>query len=259
MPEDPFDDLEELFTAEPVKPGYTPTRKEAIPAGPVRTPTRKEAVVAGPTPPPGTPVAPKPPADDAAAFHPRARPPMAVICALDDGADHGEWFRMRGDCFVIGRTEGDCRIAHDPMIAPRHCEIRRTFESGKYTWHLNDLQSETGTFVQVPRRPLKHGTQLWLGSRRYRFELAPVVSICEIGGQKNVLLDPPAVTFGRTIAPNDPCLAKQHARFECVDGQWHVVALPSRNGVYVRSERVRFPTVCRFQVGEQRFLVEVVA
>lgn len=256
MPDDPFEELEELFSPEPGRVGYTPTRKEPLPRAAVeRTPTRKEQVV---TPPPPSASAVRPGSDDAAAFRPQSRPPMARVCVLDDGRDDGQWFRIRTESFVIGRSEGDCQIPHDPLIGPRHAEIVRTVENGKYVWHLNDLLSPSGTFVQVPRRPLKHGAELWLGSRRYRFELYPVACITELGGNKHVLLDPPAVTFGRSVAPNDPCLARQHARFEFADGQWTVIALPSRNGVYVRTDRVRFPAVCRFQLGEQRFVVEVV-
>src|SRR5262245_8973242 len=54
--------------------------------------------------------------DDAVpAERPRDRPPMALLCILDDGKADGEWVRLRGDRCLIGRTEGDVRIPHDGM------------------------------------------------------------------------------------------------------------------------------------------------
>src|SRR6266404_8729174 len=38
---------------------------------------------------------------------PVERPPVGVLCVLDDGKLNGEWVRLRADRTVIGRTEGD--------------------------------------------------------------------------------------------------------------------------------------------------------
>src|SRR5262249_44092885 len=147
MPQDPFGDLESLFSegdlgvtrgAGESKGNYTPTRKEAVvretapaaspnekekPRIPSRgTPTRLEPLPLFRT---GerTPIRREEASEDAAPFKPTRRPPMALLCYLDDGSEDGEWFRMRTDRFVIGRTEGDVRIPHDGMISPRHAEI----------------------------------------------------------------------------------------------------------------------------------------
>src|SRR4051794_6574272 len=71
-----------------------------------RTPTRRENV----GPPPATPkgqAAAKPDEDDSTPHRPVNRPPMALLCAVDDGSEQGEWFRIRGDRTVIGRSQGD--------------------------------------------------------------------------------------------------------------------------------------------------------
>jgi FHA domain len=288
MPHDPFGDLESLFSegdlgvtrgAGAPKGGYTPTRKEAVVRDEVKTPPpltqepEKPGSPAGRSP---TRLEPLPlfragdrlatraeqVVEDTAPFKPTRRPPMALLCYLDDGSEDGEWFRVRTDKFVIGRTEGDLLVPHDGLVSPRHAEITRTLENSKHVWHLTDLHSEAGTFVAVPERPLKHGMELWLGTRRYRFEqqeggAAPVLA--EIGGERRIVLDPPAVDFGRAMVPVDPCLGKPHCRFEGgADGKWKVVNLGSRNGIWVRTDRVRFVANCRFQIGEQRFYVEVV-
>jgi pSer/pThr/pTyr-binding forkhead associated (FHA) protein len=265
---DPFDELEDLFADDEAAPagppGYIPTRKEAIPSKSVqRTPTRAEALAAR------TPTRMEATTDDAAPFHPRRRPSMALLCICDDASADGEWIRIRKDKFVIGRTEGDCVIPFDDLIGTRHAEISRSVENGKSIWYLTDLHSPTGTFVAVTERPLKSGNELWLGSRRYRFEQgndAQLPSLVDLeANQRRFLLDPPAIVLGRHATPgglaipDDPSLSRQHARFELVNQQWKVVSLNPRNGVWVRIERVRFPVMCRFQIGEQRFLVRVVS
>lgn len=290
MPHDPFGDLESLFSegdlgvtrgAGAPKGGYTPTRKEAVirdEAVPPTPVTSKELDSAPPSPAGRTPTRLEPlplfrsgerlatrseaTVEDAAAFKPTRRPAMALLCCLDDGSDDGEWIRVRTDRFVIGRTEGDFKVPHDGLVSHKHAEITRTLENGKVIWHLTDLHSENGTFVAVPERPLKHGIEMWLGSRRYRFEhidgaAAPVLA--EIGGERRIVIDPPRLDFGRAMVPVDPCLGKPHAKFELGnDGKWKVVNLGSRNGIWVRTDRVRFVANCRFQIGEQRFYVEVV-
>jgi pSer/pThr/pTyr-binding forkhead associated (FHA) protein len=192
------------------------------------------------------------------------------LCICDDGADDGEWIRIRDDHLVIGRTDGDVRIAHDPMIAPRHAEITRTSVDGKWHWHLTDLHSLTGTFVSVTERQLKNGAEMWLGSRRYRFELAhadQLPSLRDLETPANCyLFDGPNVVLGRqptmaagSIRVDDPQLSAQHVRLERRGQNWHVVHLGGKNGLWVRVDRVRFPVMCRFQLGEQRFVVRVVA
>lgn len=265
---DPFDELDELFAedelAAEAAPHRTPTRKEAqVPFGFQRTPTRAEAL------PGRTPTRMERSADESVAFHPTRRPPLALLCVLDDGADDGEWNRIRQDRFVIGRSEGDLKIGHDALMAPRHAEIVRHLENGKWQWHLTDLRSETGTFVAVAERPLKSGSEMWLGRHRYRFEQSSTSQLPTIADieqpQKRYVLDPPSVVFGRQPAtggiarPDDPCLNRDQVRFELTGEHWKVTNLNSKNGLWVRVDRVRFPVSCRFQLGEQRFLVRVIA
>lgn len=120
------------------------------------------------------PRARKPTEPHKARFRPLRRPPMAVVCVLDDGEEEtGEEFRVRTDCFVIGRTEGDVVIPHDDAISSRHCELRRELADGRYRWLVNDLSSTNGTFARVDEAVLKHNQELILGSRHYRFDAAP--------------------------------------------------------------------------------------
>src|SRR5436190_22305563 len=53
---------------------------------------------------------------------PQERPSLALLCILDDGKADGEWVRLRGDRYLIGRSEGVVCIAHDAMMSARHAE-----------------------------------------------------------------------------------------------------------------------------------------
>jgi pSer/pThr/pTyr-binding forkhead associated (FHA) protein len=110
---------------------------------------------------------------DTQTFRPFARPPMALLCILDDGCDTGEWMRVRGDTFIIGRSEGDVIIPHDTMMSGRHAELSRRQEQGQYSWYLTDLQSTNGTYVRIGTALIRHNQELLIGSHRYRFHAAP--------------------------------------------------------------------------------------
>ena len=59
------------------------------------------------------------------AYRPVLRPPMAMLCLLDDGREDGEWIRLRKDVTTIGRTEGDIVVPHDTAMSGRHAAIQR--------------------------------------------------------------------------------------------------------------------------------------
>ena len=62
---------------------------------------------------------------DTPAYRPQRQASMAVLCVVDGGPEDGQWLRLRGDKFVIGRTEGDLIIPNDTMMSTRHAEISR--------------------------------------------------------------------------------------------------------------------------------------
>ncbi|HEV3116214.1 MAG TPA: FHA domain-containing protein [Gemmataceae bacterium] len=110
---------------------------------------------------------------DTTSFRAFRRPPMALLCVVDDGDDDGEWLRVRTDRFTIGRDQGDVKIPHDSLISGRHAELVREMEGGAYRWFLVDLQSTNGTYVRIGKSILKHNQELLIGSHRYRFDAAP--------------------------------------------------------------------------------------
>src|SRR5437588_5592043 len=62
---------------------------------------------------------------EAQAERPVQRPPIALLCILDDGKADGEWVRLRADATVIGRSEGDVRLPHDGLVSTRHAQVVR--------------------------------------------------------------------------------------------------------------------------------------
>jgi pSer/pThr/pTyr-binding forkhead associated (FHA) protein len=225
---------------------------------------------------------------------PVLRPPMALLCILDDGKLDGELFRLRADRTVLGRNEGDVRIPHDGMISSRHAEITRQRTASGYRWHLADLGSTNGTFVRIGSTILRPGNELVVGGVRYRFEagspaagwaaptsaggttqawsgspvqgLVPAfVEVTPAGPGQRHALARPEYWVGRDSSacpiarPDDLLLSPRHARlFRDAAGQWHIENNKSLNGLWLRIEAaLPLQTTCQFRLGEQRFIFRV--
>jgi pSer/pThr/pTyr-binding forkhead associated (FHA) protein len=242
------------------------------------------------------PAAAEPAEMDTRPERPQDRPPMALLCVLDDGKLDGEWVRLRGDRYVIGRTEGDIRIPHDTMMSGRHAEISRQRGPGGFHWLLTDLQSTNGTFVRVSSTILRHHNELRIGGSQYRFEApasAPaaadeadagaqdqatrsyhgpsvrslVPSLVPVTGGdtgQRFALTLPEYWVGRDPKacpigrPDDLLLSPRHARlFRDARGRWHIENNRSLNGLWLRIDQIPLDIACQFRLGEQRFLLRV--
>jgi pSer/pThr/pTyr-binding forkhead associated (FHA) protein len=269
----------------PAAPQHTATALEVAPA-------ERPAPVERPAPASRSTAA----APDAPLFRPVHRPSMALLYIVDDGRDDGECIRLRGDSLTIGRAEGDVLIPHDGMMSGRHAQLARVLEEGRYRWHLIDLQSTNGTYLRVSDAKLKHGQEVLLGGRRYRFDAAPqgapaaaepAASASEIKGTRGwqsiaptdlfpsltellpsgegqrLFLTKTDTVFGRdpaacSIVVEDPLLSLRHARFyRDAKGRWHVQNTHSVNGTWIRIERAPLDQIAQFQLGEQRFVLRV--
>jgi hypothetical protein len=234
-------------------------------------------------------------AADATAFRPTRRPPLTLLCILDDASEDGEWVRLRRERVVLGRVEGDIVIPHDTMMSSRHAELVRRQDQGRTRWLLTDLQSTNGTFVRVGNALLKPGQELLIGSHCYRFDAATSAAITDpknvrpvegtVGGWMGVtpadlvpslveltpkgegqkfFLNRPENWLGAdpqacsVVIANDPYVSPQHARiFRDTKGAWHAANNKSLNGIWLRVERAPLEGTCQFQLGEQRFLLRV--
>lgn len=217
---------------------------------------------------------------------PTLRPGIPVLTALDDGTlATGENFRLRGERFLIGRTEGDLTIPGDRTLSGRHCEIRRVENRGNFSWLLADLDTANGTFMRVNAAKFFADTIVILGARRYRLahpfaelraddrgsttlldkraspeNLWPTLT--ETGTSASALKFPihePEVTVGRlgggsAIAIDDPHLAKHHATIRREpDGGWKIQAGLTENGVWANVKTIPLTSHCYFRCGEQFF------
>jgi pSer/pThr/pTyr-binding forkhead associated (FHA) protein len=223
---------------------------------------------------PGTKGEALPREDEARAERPVVRPPLALLCILDDGSADGEWVRLRADATVIGRNEGDVRIPHDPAISAKHAQVVRQRGSQGYRWTLMDLQSTNGTFVRIGSAILRHDNELIVGAGRYRFEsggasvrssVPSLIELLPAAPVRRIALMRPEYWIGRdarkcSIArPDDVFANAQHARlFRDAGGQWHIENNRSHNGLWLRiMEPMPLNNACQFRVGEQRFLFRV--
>lgn len=230
-------------------------------------------------------------------FRPLRRPPLALLCILDDGRDDGEWVRLRADQVVIGRNEGNINIQHDTMMSSRHAEISRKAVKGGYRWFLTDLDSTNGTWVRIAGVVLRDGQELLIGGRRYRFSAAQpgaessaeskddanhpqstrgwqsvvaadlVPSLVELrsdGEGKRFFLTRQDNWIGSSVAQasvvlsDDPLVSPRHARvYRDAKGQWHIENAQSLNGLWIRVERLPLEGAAQFQLGEQRFFFKL--
>ncbi len=226
-------------------------------------------------------------------FRPVRRPPMAVLCVIDDGRSEGEWFRLRQDTTIVGRSEGDILIPHDGSMSGRHLSIVRQIDRGRHRWFVNDLDSTNGSFARVSKTVLNPGQEVMLGGRRFRFDAATsaladstvdtavqgtrawqsvqvtdlVPSLVEVsprGEGTRIFLKQPDIWIGRDATAcgialtNDMMVSPRHARLYCDSkGTWIIENAGSRNGLWMRFKRLPVDTFCQVQVGEQRLLVKV--
>lgn len=223
---------------------------------------------------------------------PQQRPPMAMICLLDDGRQEGEWFRLRAERTVLGRSEGDIRISHEVLMSGRHAEIVRQKTGSGYRWVLTDLGSTNGTYVRCGSTVLRPQAEVILGRGHYRYEggaaapadagpsdgttrawtAAPIqtlvpslVELTPSGVGQRWPLTLPEYWIGRDpqLCPiaraDDLFLNPRHARLHRdAKGQWHIENNKSVNGVWLRIEEIPLGATCQFRLGEQRFFFRVI-
>lgn len=229
--------------------------------------------------------------DGALPFRPRVRPPLLLVCIVDEGSEGGEWRRVRGDQAVIGRAEGDIVIPHDHGISGRHAELRRVPHNGRFRWFLRDLKSTNGTFVRAASAVLDDQQEFLVGATRFRLELtsagvsnaealrttshwqavedqaAPAMpALVELHakgagrrhplGKKEIWLgsDPECMI----VVSSDPFVSRRHARLVYNrKGRWELENRQSLNGTWLRITEIPIDSTAEFQLGEQRFVAKV--
>ncbi len=205
-------------------------------------------------------------------LRPSQRPPMAILCAFDDGQETGETVRVRVPALVIGRSEGGLVIPHDGGISSRHAEVGRRLVDGEYRWYLRDLGSTNGTFVRTSRAVLREDQEFLIGGVRFRFDWvcdpskqsAPaLVEIGPSGETRRISLTAPETWLGRdagrcTVVIDHPSVSPRHASIKPrKSGRWMIENAGSRDGLWLRISHVHLGKGALFQCGEQRFLIRI--
>lgn len=228
--------------------------------------------------------APPAPGDPSVSYRPTRRPRSAWLIVHDDGKTDGEIVRLRADAIVIGRDAGGIALPHDPQVSGRHAEVSRTADG---RWQLLDLGSTNGTFARVGRAQLASGREFLVGDQRFRFEAPatpapptdsgsgtklwqlaqltePVPQLLEVNIDAatplSFALTRPDVILGSDpgpgglAVPGDRFLSPRHVRIARDQRlRWHVEDLGSKNGLWVRVQKVTLEHGTQFQLGEQRF------
>ncbi len=232
---------------------------------------------------------------EAAAFRPIGRPPVLLLCIVDDGQrDEGEWVRVRTEKLTIGRADGDLVVPHDEAMSGRHAEIVRVADRGQFRFLLRDLRSTNGSFIRATRAALRQDQELLIGGRRYRFDAggaaaaeadtssppmstrawrAPSMAdiermmpaLVELGPAGDVRRIPLALdnqmigtdaTQCKVVIEGDPFVSPRHVRIYKDERQrWMIENLKSLNGLWLRVSEVALEANAEFQLGEQRFFV----
>jgi hypothetical protein len=232
----------------------------------------------------------------ASPYRPTLRPPICILTVLDDGKTEGEVIRIRGNRFVIGRSEGDLLIPHDEQISSKHIEITRQVIGGAHRWVVTDLQSTNGLFLRVSRSVLTDKSEFLVGKGRFRFEpanasssdtadyssltpdprgtvrfndvaqtsLHPALVELVAGGIGNRILMTKAEYWIRADAScaicraQDPFTEPKHVRlFRDAKEVWTAQNNKSLNGLWIKVPQLNVEDGCLLQIGEQRLRLKV--
>lgn len=228
-------------------------------------------------------------------YRPTARPPMALICLLDDDGNDGEWFRVRASETTIGRAGADIVVPHDEQISGVHVQLSRRFQENRFQWYLKDLNSMNGTFLKVSKARMQNELEVLIGGHRYRFEfstpdvetspdqpspgtrgwrvVAPpdpkslmpsFVRLLPDGDGIRLALSQSEHKLGSDpqqatpVIADDPMVSPIHAKIWCdPTGKWFLQDESSLNGIWVRISDKRLDTDTAVQIGEQRLIVKI--
>ena len=228
-------------------------------------------------------------------YCPTLRPPMAFLTIFDDGQATGEIIRIRADRFVIGRTQGDLLLPHDPLISLKHASITRQQVRDDWRWVVSDLQSTNGLFIRVTRGSLADRAEVLIGGGRYRFQAAgskdsdgtvdylpnhqsrptkdwtdnppPLVPTFTemLGNEVGIRLPLTKTEYWIGSDPScdicrstDPFCEPRHARlYRNAKGGWQIEHNKTFNGLWIRVAQVVAERDVQFQIGEQRFKLKV--
>jgi len=238
----------------------------------------------------------RPNAGEPLKFRPTIRQSMAIITVLYDGLDEGDRNVVQNESCVVGRSDADINIPHDPLLSSQHFKLYLPDKSGT-RWRICDLKSTNGTFARIADALLVDEMEFLVGNHRYRFldvdntvaskvEPAPVrntTQAWQLPGNDDLEARMPAVVnvtptgtgerlpiTGNEVyvgtdtrqcgiaVEDDQFVNSLHARiYRDEHGRWHLANNKSLNGTWVRINEIPIEKNAQIQAGEQRFSVTV--
>jgi ABC transport system ATP-binding/permease protein len=161
----------------------------------------------------------------------------AKLILRKDGQAEQEIVLTEGQ--IIGRSE--FVLSDDPKISKRHAEIMFANDA----WHLTDLQSTNGTYLNGSRllpnqqAPLQHAQIIRLGDTELLFHCEQEKD-AELPTQVVALKD--TLTVGRDadcdIVLDYPNVSRRHCRLTRAAKGYRLEDLHSRNGTYLNRVRI---------------------
>ena len=162
---------------------------------------------------------------------------------------------------AIGRVEGDILLP-DPKVSSRHARMVCHSDG----WHIEDLGSRNGTFVNGQRitgaTRLKAGDTILIGSTELLFEQQREGQQPGNSLRISRLLDGIPRIIGRapdsSIQIDEAVVSRHHARLCCEHGQVVLTDLNSGNGTFVNGQRITRAVITtgdRIRIGATEYTI----
>ncbi len=202
--------------------------------------------------------------DDSQFCHPMARLPTAILWILDDGQRTGQSVRVRKFPFLIGRTQGQVRIPHDPAIDDLHLEVSWHEDDTTPQLVIRDLGSRGGLFVRAVKARVRVGQEIRIGSGCYRLSEPCVLEEVSPHSDLRLTLGQPVAWLGRIPEceplhlSQDRMADRHHARLTQDGGDvWNIEDRDSLNGTWIRVPQVLVRSRAEILIGEQALVVDI--
>jgi pSer/pThr/pTyr-binding forkhead associated (FHA) protein len=224
-------------------------------------------------------------------FGPRRRPIYPQLVIVDDYAkDDGEIIRLRRDTLTIGRSEGDLTFPAEAMMSGLHAKISlQDTGANQWTWVLEDQRSRYGIFLRLQEFDLRPGIEFLIGGTKVTVhgdmqmpikssdatnsQLPYIADASLIRNRNQIELSTYTVSQDTREIPlsgkrlelgrlaegagkivGDPFIEAAHASLRRSDtGLWRISDRNSKNGLWLRVQRVTISESANFMLGEQRF------
>jgi hypothetical protein len=202
--------------------------------------------------------------DETQVSQPRESLPTAILWILDDGRRTGQSVRMRKFPFLVGRTQGDVQIPHDPAIDDPHLEISWQEDAGAPQLVVRDLGSRGGMFVRAVKGRVRLGQEMRIGSGCYCLVEPSIVEEAWPHNGRRLAIGQAVAFLGRCLEceplhmSQDRMADHRHAKMSQDDADgWSIEDQASLNGTWIRVPQIVVRARAEILIGEQRLVIDI--